>query len=55
MHVAHHGYSAAVVLIAVSTIALAVPSEDWSRDSIGVTLLLLTAFLYLLWTMLSGR
>jgi hypothetical protein len=53
MHVAHHGYLAVGVLLAVSAIALAVPGNS-RRLSTATTILLVAAFLHLLRTMLYG-
>ena len=54
MHVEHHGYSAVLVLLATSGLALTVP--DGSRHlSILITLTLLAAFLFVFWTLLYGR
>ena len=54
MHLENYGYSAALVLVAMSSLALTVP-DDSRHLSALMTLSLITSFLLVLWTLLHDR
>ena len=54
MNPEHHGYIAVLVLLAISALALTVP-EDSRHISAAMTLLVVAAFLLVVWTLLYDR
>ena len=54
MNLEHHGYTAVIVLLAISALAHTVP-DDNRHISAWMTLLLVAAFLLVLWTLLYDR